>query len=277
MMKPVIVSALGQKQAEVARRGRRRLGVVGRDHPAQRYPAVGVHAIQRGLEMVAADVVEVDVDAVRAVLAQRLAQVLGLVVERRVEAELVDQVGDLLGRARAAHHARPAQPRELAHDAPHGAGGRRHEHRLALLRLADLREAVPGGQAGHAQHPERRGHGCPVGIHRQQAGAVGGVVLAPAVLGLHPVALAQLGAVRRHDLSHRAALEHLADLERRDVGLHVAHPPAHVGVHREVAVSHQHLTRRRLGQWHLGQLEVLRARLPVGPRGQPDLPRGIGH
>ena len=49
-----------------------------------------------GVEDLAADIVEVDVDPVRAVLAQRRADILVLVVDRGVEAELLDDEPALL-------------------------------------------------------------------------------------------------------------------------------------------------------------------------------------
>jgi hypothetical protein len=52
---------------------------------------------ERGVEDLPADVVEVDVDALRAVLAQRAAVVLRLVVDRRVEAEVLDDVRHFSG------------------------------------------------------------------------------------------------------------------------------------------------------------------------------------
>jgi hypothetical protein len=53
-------------------------------------------ARQRGIEDLAADVVEVDVDAVRAVRAQRLAHIVGSIIDRRVEAQLADDICALI-------------------------------------------------------------------------------------------------------------------------------------------------------------------------------------
>ena len=47
---------------------------------------------QRRIENVAADIVEKDVDPIRAMLSQRLADVLRLVVDGRVEAEFGDEI-----------------------------------------------------------------------------------------------------------------------------------------------------------------------------------------
>ena len=54
------------------------------------------------------------------------------------------------------------------------------------------------------------------------------------------------------------------DLERRDVGLHVVHPAAHVRVDGHDEVAHQHLAVGRVGQRGLDEAEVLRPGHPVG-------------
>src|SRR5208283_3853565 len=52
---------------------------------------------QRRVENVAADVVKINVDPFGTSLAQRLAHVFGLVVHRRIEADLGDELAALLG------------------------------------------------------------------------------------------------------------------------------------------------------------------------------------
>jgi hypothetical protein len=60
------------------------------------------------VEDLAADIVEVDVDAVRTVRAQAFAYVLGLVVDGGVESEFVDKVvGIWPGRRRGRLHGSP--------------------------------------------------------------------------------------------------------------------------------------------------------------------------
>src|SRR2546430_5647021 len=58
----------------------------------------------RGLEVVAADVVEVEVDAVRGGGREQVGDRAVVVVERGVETELVEQVADLLLRPRSEEH-----------------------------------------------------------------------------------------------------------------------------------------------------------------------------
>src|SRR3546814_15814626 len=58
-------------------------------------PCVRAQAAERGVEDLAADIVEINVDAAGAVLVQRLADVLILVVDGGVGAQLVAHVGTL--------------------------------------------------------------------------------------------------------------------------------------------------------------------------------------
>ena len=67
-------------------------GVVVGDGAADRDAAAEAQRADRGLEVVAADVVEVDVDAVGRRLAQQVGDAAVLVVERGVEAEVARQV-----------------------------------------------------------------------------------------------------------------------------------------------------------------------------------------
>ena len=70
---------------EVVRAGHRCRGVVLRDRAAQGDAAVGSHAVQRRLQMVAAHVVEVHVDALRCAGADLPFKVAVAIVEGVVE------------------------------------------------------------------------------------------------------------------------------------------------------------------------------------------------
>ena len=78
---------------------RRRRAVVLRDRPAADDPPVRAHQRQHRLEHAAADVVEVDVDALRARLGEVLAQLLAAVVHGRLEPEVTLEHAVLLVRA----------------------------------------------------------------------------------------------------------------------------------------------------------------------------------
>ena len=251
-------------------------GVVGGDRAAGRDPAEVVEVADRGLEVLAADVVEVDVD--RSVLAQLLADRAVVVVEGGVEAELLGQPAHLLGGAGRADHLRGAEVAcHLAGERADGTGRTGHEDDVALLHLRDAGQPDVRRQAGHAEDPEvgggrdRRGVDLPGGRGRQHG------VLAPPGHVQHGVAGGEGVVVALDDLADGAALHGCVEGVGRDVGLGVVHPPAHVGVDGQEGVAHQDLAgagRRQLG---LDGAEVGGHRFPVRAGGQLDLSRGGAH
>src|SRR5258708_13952536 len=92
----------------VARACRWPVAVVGGDRSAQDDAAFQRELAEAVVEDRAADVVEVQVDAVGAALAQTCREVVVLVVARLVEAQLLDYVGALLPPPRPAPHPPPA-------------------------------------------------------------------------------------------------------------------------------------------------------------------------
>lgn len=121
---------------------RRRL-VVLRHHTTHNYPAEPLHVGQRGLEVVAADVLVDDVHALgREPLERGVAALLG-VVEALVRAERLDVLG-LLVRADAANDAHPFLLGQLHDDLANGRRGGVDPDGLALLGLDEAVEGVPG-------------------------------------------------------------------------------------------------------------------------------------
>jgi len=129
-------------------------GVVLRDHTADDDTAEVVNRIQRSLEVLAADVLIVDVDALRGETGQRSSGLLSLVVEATVEAELLDDVVKLLVRAHGSNDLQTLALGQLADELAHGTGGRRHEDGLALLGLANVVQGRVGGQTRHTQRTQ---------------------------------------------------------------------------------------------------------------------------
>ena len=78
------------------------------------------------------------------------------------------------------------------------------------------------------------------------------------------------------DLADGAAVERGVDLEGGDVGLHVVHPTAHVGVERHDDIAHEDLTVGELRQVDGLEAEVVGARRALGARGEDDLTGGGG-
>src|SRR5438270_13154604 len=135
-------------------------GVVIGNRAADHHAAEEIHAREQRVEDLGADIVEIDVHAVRALLLQLLAQRAGLVIDAGIEAELLLHIGAFLAAAGDADGARAPDFRQLPDDAADRARGGGDHHRLAGLRLAELLQPAVGGHAGHAHQSEvlaRRG------------------------------------------------------------------------------------------------------------------------
>ena len=145
-MKPRKRQPLGQdrpRQRGGSQLARRHLGgVVGRDLAADRHAGEIVEQRKHRLEHRAADILEIDVDALRARRLEPRRQIAAAMVDAGVEAELLDHVAALLRPARDADGTRALDPGDLADQRADGAGRRRHHHGLARLRLADLERPV---------------------------------------------------------------------------------------------------------------------------------------
>src|SRR5690606_5548524 len=144
--------AVDQHRAEVLQR--HRLPVVAGDQPADRDPAEGIHPAQHRVERLAANVVEVAVDAAGGRRPKVRVELPRLVVDAGVEAVLVDDDAALVRPARDAHHAAALAPGQLADDRAHGAAGRGHHDGLAFLRCNDPVQPVPRSDARHADRAE---------------------------------------------------------------------------------------------------------------------------
>ena len=221
-------------------------------HSADGNPSVGIDVGQGGLEVLAADVLEVDIDTVRGKAGQGGEGALLLVVEAGVEAELVDDKVQLRVGSDGADHLQPQVLGELADDLAHGAGRRADEHGLAGLGLPDLLQARVGRQPGHAQGAEEHAEVEVGGVLDLPDGGhgVGGddAVLGDGQEGLDEVALLEVGAARLQDAGEGRVDHRAVELERRrvrrDAG--VAHLAPQVRVVRGVQVLDDEAALRRL-------------------------------
>ena len=80
-------------------------------------------------------------------------------------------------------------------------------------------------------------------------------VFLPAEHALHQIAGLEARGLRADDLTYGAAGHHVADGDRRRVGLRRAHPPPHVGVEGEIEYPHQRLAGPGLGHGFFRQRE----------------------
>lgn len=171
------------------------------------------------VEDLAADVVKVDVDVVGRGLLELFLEVGVLVVQRNVEAELLNQPLALVGAAGETNNAGAVDLCNLAGNAARSTGGARDNDRLAGLGLANLGHAGPSSEAGHAQDGEHV-------LGLLQAGVVGrglkgtlaqNGVLSPASEAADVVAGSRLLALGGNDTADGRAAHGLADLDGRDV------------------------------------------------------------
>jgi len=270
---PFQAEPLVDGQDQVAGRSRRLGAVVLGDHPAQHDPATQVQHVDGGFEMLAADVVEVQVDAVGRGGAQLVDDGAVVVVEGVIEAVFLDQQPDLVRAAGGADHpGRAHQPGDLTNLAAHRARRTRHEHRLSRLQARNPGQSRIRREPGSAQHAQVGGKWRGIGVDHGDVSDVEQRVLPPAQHVLHMRAHRDLVALRGDDDADRAALHRLVELERRHVGLHVVHPPPHVRIHRQELVAHQDLPRLRRQDLVLSQGEVTRRGPPVRPGDQMPLP-----
>src|SRR3989442_880900 len=253
-------------------RPRRHLrGVVLGDDAAERDARERVDVFQYGLQHVAADVVEVHVDAVRTGVAQHGPEFRHAVGHASVEVEVLEHVLALLPGGGDPDRAAAADLRELADDGADGAGGGGDDDRLAGLGLADVVEADVRGHARHAEDAGRGGDRRRLGIELERAerpharaAALRHVVGLPAAVGQHEVARPERGVARLHHLADGAADHRLPELDGRGVGLHVVHPPPHVGIQRQPDGAHEDLAVLRRGHRRVDHLEIGRFRLADG-------------
>ena len=238
--------------------------VIDVDHAADREPRMCVGDSKRRIEMIAADIVEIDVDPARSRLRQLLHQRRAaiLVIDHRVGAERLDPGAFVRAPGRADHrHALGLG--DLHHRRSHRAGRGRHEHHVARLGAGHVEQAEIARHARHAELPQE-------GLHRHAeigqllyVGAIDHRFVAPAHHVLHHVTGLQAIGVAFDHFADRAALHRRADLERRDIAFHIVHPAAHIGIDRQPAVGDANLPFAKAWRLDRDQLEIRIGRHPL--------------
>src|ERR1700733_4042022 len=143
--------AFGQYRAHHRRRPFRRAGfgvVVMRDQAAYRHPRECVELRKHRLEHRAADILEIDVDALGTSLFQFGRQMRIAMIEAVIEAEFASDVIAFVLAARDADGAGALDFRDLPDRRADRAGCRRYHHGLAGLRLSDIEQTRGGGHGG---------------------------------------------------------------------------------------------------------------------------------
>ena len=255
--------------------GKRGCVILG-DQPAKRDARSRVEKRRDRIENLAADILEIDVDAVRRRGLQLLGKTVRLVVDAGIEAERVGGMGAFV---RSTGDADDLQPEDLA-DLPDSradrAGRAGYHQRFAGLGLADLFEPRPGGEARHAGHAERPGWMARVGTKRRHAPSVRQCIVPPAGEADDPVALLETLELRGDHARDSATHHGLADLDRRRIGGRIAHPSAHVRVERQEDSPQQHLAICRFGNIDGLEPERLIVGFALGALCQNEAAVGLG-
>src|SRR3546814_6425104 len=109
---------------------------------------------EHGLPYRAADQFEIDGDTIGAGGSKLVGEARRAMIDRSIEAKLVDEIGAFLRAAGNPHDPAALDLRDLADERADGAGPGRHDDGLAFLRLADLEQDGIGGKPGHAEDAE---------------------------------------------------------------------------------------------------------------------------
>ena len=223
------------------------------------------HRKQACLEDVAARVVEVDVDPLRARRPQLSLEFGASVVDGGVEPELTGEPRALLLAAGDSNHATTLDPGDLPHDRPHRSRGRRHDHGVARLGLSAFQEAEIGREARDPVHAQQVCLGPEVREFANTSGRERGIVL-PAGVGEHEIPGLQVVGIGFNDFRNPAPRHHLPALQGGTIG-RALHPGPVGGVQRDVAGLQQHLSLARRRSLAAPEREML-GREPLGA-GEP--------
>ena len=180
----------------------------------------------------------------------RAATVLGLVVDRLVEAEFVDDVRAFLGATRDADDLlRALDLRDLACGGSGRARSARDDDDVALLDMPDVGQAEIGRHTGDTQNPDGDSRWDTIRKHLHRALCfIGDHIVLPAGHAEH--LLTGLVGVRAalDDLADAAAADDLADLDRRQIAGDVVHPGTDRRIDRQVTDLDQCLAALQFGQ-----------------------------
>lgn len=211
-------------------------GVVLGDETADDDTAEVVHGLKGSLEVLATDVLVVDVDTLGGKTGKSISGLLGLVVEA-LEAESLGDVLELLVGTDGADDAQALVLGELANELADGTAGSGDEDGLALLGLADLVQGGVCGQTGHAEGTEEDAEVLEAERVLELADAdelllADGDELLDGNVTDDQVAFLVVGVVGADDLADGGTLNGLVKVEGGSVGLgaSIAHAATHVRV-----------------------------------------------
>src|ERR1044072_5406804 len=179
----------------------------------------------------AANIVEVNIDALWTRIFEYLLQFRALVIDSCVNADLFAEIFILVIAAGDADRAAAFDLRDLANGQAHRARRAGNDHSLALLWLTNVEQTEIGGETWHTEYAKCSGDGN-TGWHRDfhQAFSFRNVVKPPAKHSGDDVSRLKLRRTRFNYLANRAALDHLPHFKRRHVRTSLAHAAAQIWI-----------------------------------------------
>lgn len=118
---------------------------------ADRDATTDVDVVESSLEVIATDVLEVNIDTVRGETRKSILGALLLVVETSIEAKLLGDEVKLSIITNGTNDSETLTLGNLTNDLANGTSSRANEDSLALLGLTDLVKTRPGGETRHTQ------------------------------------------------------------------------------------------------------------------------------
>src|SRR6266478_3895565 len=134
--------------------GRQFRGVVVGDEPADGNARKVVQQRQHRIEYWAADILEIDIDAIRTGRFQIFAQLGLAMIEARVESELVLNEAALLFASGNADNPAALDLCDLADHRPDSTRGRSDDNSLSGVGFSDIQQARIGSESRHAEHAQ---------------------------------------------------------------------------------------------------------------------------
>src|SRR6266850_1551750 len=260
-------------------------GIVLRDHSADRKASKRVGCCECRLQVLTADIFEINIDACGRYMQQGLGQIArNLVVDDVVDTDVLEK--GTLGRTACRPYDRvPLELGDLACDRSDGTGRDRNEHHVARFKRCDLEQADPGRQPWHAGNSQE----C-LGRESERIELLqgsGGCVepLAPAEYGGDEIARVKSRIVGSGNFADRAALQRITELEGRAPAVHgrvgrgdlpdrapvhllarpgrrgitrtMGHAVTHIRIHCHPKIFHLNFARCRVGHRHRGEFEII--------------------
>src|SRR5690606_36849030 len=229
--------------------------------------AMLLHVEDRRIKHLAADIVEIDIDAFRAMLADRRAQISAAIGEAIIEAEAFDIV-TLCRRTGDTDDTAAFLLCDLPGCGPHRSRRRGDQDGLARTGCAEFQKAEIGGEARNAEHANRGGRAELAVKHLRRkylhAAPVRNGMCHPAKAACHAVAWLELLVLRGFDNANHRTVDGLA----KGKGGRVAIPrkaAAHPRIDRVIFRADQDFMLANIRQRYFFQPEVLKPRLSFRP------------